>query len=65
MQKVYMRTKSPDYSQAIFQTSIKIRLAFDYESYLPLVQQKSTNIIQWKARPSPQHTHCTAYTPQH
>lgn len=29
MQKAYMRTKSPDYSQAIFQTFIKIRLSFD------------------------------------
>lgn len=40
MQKVYTRPKSPDYSQAIFQTFIKIRLAFDYESHLPLVNSK-------------------------
>lgn len=35
-----MRPKSPDYSEAIFQTFIKIRLAFDYESHLSLVNSK-------------------------
>lgn len=40
MQKVYTRPKRPDYSQAIFQTFIKITLAIDNNSHLPLVNSK-------------------------